>query len=259
MQNKIRLDLLLVQRNLARSTKEAQAIILAGQVKINTLQNYGNYLKFVKPGTVVSEDTELIVKALPRYVSRGGEKLEGALNDLKINVAGKVCLDVGASTGGFTDCLLQHGAIKIYAVDTGYGKLHPKLRSNPKVILFEKTHILNLNPESLLERPELAAIDVSFISLTRILDKVAGLLAKSGKILALIKPQFEVSAKMAPKGVVKSDAGRKQAIEKILNWAQQNGLQAEGSVVPSRLIGPKGNMEFWVLLKTHIEAHKNEN
>lgn len=254
MQHKIRLDLLLVQRGLAKSSKEAQAIVLAGQVKVKN-QNAKN----IKPGTMVTEDVELTFEPLPRYVSRGGEKLEGALNDLKISVAGKVCLDVGASTGGFTDCLLQHGAVKIYAVDTGYGKLHPKLRSDARVTLFEKTHILNFNSGAFTERPELAVIDVSFISLTKILDKVAGLLTKDGKIAALIKPQFEVGAKLCPKGVVKNDIVRKQAVEKIVDWAQKHGLRTEGSVVSSRLIGPKGNKEFWTLLKTNIEAHKNEN
>jgi len=234
-----RLDHLLVERGLAESGAKAQALILAGRVRAPGL-------KTVKPGTRVPWDQPVELTETLRYVSRGGEKLEGALRDLKIDVHGRACLDVGASTGGFTDCLLQHGAQKVLAVDVGHGQLHWKLRNDPRVTGREGTHALRLTPEDLTDfSPDLVTVDVSFISLEKILPHLSVLLREGTKCLALVKPQFEAGPKCAPKGVVRDEKVRTEIIERLKGLLPGWGFSLK-SETPAALKGPKGNQEHFL-------------
>jgi len=242
---KKRIDILLVERGLAESRNLAQRLVMAGEVRVE-----GEMIH--KSSTSIPEDAHIEVMQRPKFVSRGGKKLEAALAAFEVDVAGKVCADVGASTGGFTDCLLQQGADKVYAIDVGYGVLHWKLRQDPRVIVMERTNARYV--ESLPERVELVTIDASFISLSLILPAVkAWLDGESGEVIALIKPQFEAGRKAAAvhAGVIKDEAVHEKVLRETLSDAIGLGFYPLG-LIPSPIKGPKGNIEFLVQLKVGI-------
>jgi 23S rRNA (cytidine1920-2'-O)/16S rRNA (cytidine1409-2'-O)-methyltransferase len=242
MNRKERLDKLMVERGLAQSRERARSLILAGRVLVGDLV-------VDKPGTPVRSDLEIRLKGedIP-YVSRGGLKMARALEVFAVRVAGRIAIDVGASTGGFTDCLLQHGAALVYAVDVGYGQLAWKLRQDPRVVNMERTNIRHLEPGQLPERPSLAVIDASFISLEKVLPPTLALLADEAEIIALIKPQFEVGRGEVGKGGVVRDAAKQAAvIERIRLLATSFGCRVLGET-ESPILGPKGNREFLIWL-----------
>jgi len=243
--NKFRIDKLLVERGFCESREKAQALILAGKVWIS--KNGKNFEKIEKSGLLVSKDIFIKIEESFPYVSRGGLKLEHALKVFQINVKNFICLDIGASTGGFTHCLLLHGAKKVYAVDVGKGQLHYSLRNNPKVIVMEKTNARYLSPHMFPDFFDLITVDVSFISLKKILPVLPPLLNPKGKILALIKPQFEVGPKFLKKGVVKNSWLHKKVVDEIWNFSEKINLKPLG-VIESPILGPKGNKEFFILL-----------
>ena len=224
---KKRLDVLLVERGLAESRAQAQALVLAGLVP-----------GYEKPGTQVEADTVLEVDRPPRFVSRGGEKLANALDALRIDPAGLDCLDVGASTGGFTDCLLQAGAARVIAVDVGYGQLHPRLRADPRVTVLERTNARSLT--ELPFAPELVVCDVSFISVRTALPPALALARPSWQALVLVKPQFEAGRGEAPKGVVRDPEVHRRVLHGVAEAALAWQARTVG-VVDSGLPGPKGN------------------
>jgi len=232
----------LVLKGLFDTRSKAQAAIMAGKVTVK-----GE--KADKAGTRVAPDADVAVlpNACP-YVSRGGVKLEAAIHTFKILAGGRWCLDVGASTGGFTDCLLQHGAERVYSVDVGRGQLDLKLRQDPRVVMLEQTNARHLRADQFHPRPDLATIDVSFISLTKVLPAVIACLKTPFEVVALIKPQFEVGPKMAPKGVVRSESARLEAIETVRKSIVGGNIH-EAGLIPSPLLGPKGNQEFLLYLK----------
>jgi 23S rRNA (cytidine1920-2'-O)/16S rRNA (cytidine1409-2'-O)-methyltransferase len=236
---KKRLDILLVERGLVESRQRAQSLIMAGQVLID--DDVGD-----KPGRQVSEDARVTIREGLPYVSRGGIKLDHALNRFAVDVTGKIVADVGASTGGFTDCLLQRRARRVYAIDVGYGQLAWRLRQDPRVVVLERTNIRYL--ESLPDPIDLATVDVAFISLELALPKVMNLLQPKGQIIALIKPQFEAGREQVGKGgVVKDAVVHRAVLEKVMAWAINNRLQVRG-LTPSPLKGPAGNLEFFACL-----------
>ncbi len=243
---KIRLDKLLVEKGLCESREKAQALILAGKVWVAL--DFKNFQRITKAGTKVPENAPVKLEEDFPYVSRGGLKLEGALNAFKINVKNTVCLDIGASTGGFTHCLLLKGAKKVYAVDVGKGQLHYKLRQDSKVIVMEGINARYLTEEMFPEKFDLITIDVSFISLKKILPPAKKLLKTTGKILALIKPQFEAGPKFVKKGVVKDNFIRAKVVNEIWIFGEELRLKPLG-VVESPILGPKGNKEFFILFK----------
>ncbi len=228
----------MTERGLAESRAQAQRLVMAGQVRVN-----GELV--VKPATRVPTGVAVVVLHGPRYVSRGGEKLAAALQAFgMLDLRGKVCADVGASTGGFTDCLLQHGAQRVYAIDVGYGLLHWKLRNHPAVVLVERTNARTL--ERLAEAVDLVTVDASFISLKSILPVGRGWMgAAGGQVLALIKPQFEAGRADAARGegVIRDVALHCQILLDVLGFSQAVGYQVTG-LIRSPLIGPKGNIEF---------------
>lgn len=238
MAKRERLDKLLVDRALVASREEGRGRILAGEVLVNDQP-------VTKAGSPVSLDAAIRLKfAASPYVSRGGAKLEKALREFPIEVAGKTLLDVGASTGGFTDCLLIHGAARVFAVDVGYGQLAWKLRNDSRVKVFEKTNIRYFELTRLPCAADIATIDVSFISLKLVLPAVKKLLVSAGQVVALIKPQFEVGkGKVGKGGVVRAAAEHERVIAEIKQSAQDAGFQVLG-VVESPLLGPKGNKEY---------------
>jgi 23S rRNA (cytidine1920-2'-O)/16S rRNA (cytidine1409-2'-O)-methyltransferase len=231
---KKRLDVLLVERGLAASRAQAQALVLAGLVQGRS-----------KPGEQVDEDAELTVAQPPRFVSRGGEKLANALDALAIDVTGTSCLDVGSSTGGFTDCLLQRGAARVVALDVGYGQLHPKLRDDPRVTVLERTNAREL--QELPFVPDFVTCDVSFISVRTALPPVFALAAPGWHALVLVKPQFEAGRAEAKKGVVRDPAVHRRVLHEVAAAAPEWGARVAG-VVDSGLPGPKGNREFFLYL-----------
>ena len=234
-----RLDLLLVARGLAESQERAQAAILAGEVVVGGRQA-------AKPGLLIATDAAITIEPRrPQYVSRGGQKLEHALRAFDVAVEGAVALDVGASTGGFTDCLLQHGAAKVYAVDVGTGQLHWRLRQDSRVVVLERTHAAHLDEGVVPELVNLATVDVSFISLTRVLPAVVGRVRSGGSIITLVKPQFEARRAQACKGVVRSPEVHRAVLRRLTGWVRERGWEVAG-VTPSPLPGPKGNLEFFV-------------
>lgn len=237
-----RLDSALVARGLAESRHKAQAYIMAGTVFVDGR-------KAVKAGSRVAPGSDVEIRGEPLpYVSRGGTKLEKALDHFRIRTAGRVFLDVGASTGGFTDCLLQRGAAKVYAVDVGYGQLAWKLRCDKRVVLIERSNIRYLDRASLQDEPDAAVIDVSFISLTKVIPSVVPLLKSDGEIIALIKPQFELSSgEVGSGGIVRNAEKQEEAVNAITAFAGQEGLTVMG-VVESPLAGPKKNREFFIYL-----------
>ena len=239
---KERLDIL-VQRQASVTRAKAQGLILAGSV----FSEKGEQLD--KPGVRLPDDTVLEIRAEQRYVSRGGFKLEAALDQFAVRVEGLVAIDVGASTGGFTDCLLQHGAARVYAVDVGYGQLAWKLRQDPRVVVIERTNIRHLTPDQLPERPSFFTADCSFISLRLVLPPLKALLADHAEGIVLIKPQFEAGKELVGKGgVVRDPAVQAQVVEDVLAEAEQLGFVRKG-VIPSPLIGPAGNREFLAYLR----------
>jgi 23S rRNA (cytidine1920-2'-O)/16S rRNA (cytidine1409-2'-O)-methyltransferase len=238
MTAKKRLDQVIMERQLAASRRQAQAMVMAGRVVVDGVTRD-------KPGIAVPVDADIAVKGEdPAYVSRGGLKLAGALAALNVTVNDFVCLDIGASTGGFTDCLLQHGAARVYAVDVGYGQLAWKLRQDPRVVVIERTNIRHMPTDHIPEPVDLVTIDVSFISLRIVVPAVLKFLKAGGRILALIKPQFEVGrGKVGKGGVVKDPALRKSVIDELIEFFTERGLDC-GDVVPSSIRGSKGNQEF---------------
>jgi len=242
MKAKTRLDRLLLELGLARNLAEAQALIMAGRVEVD-----GE--KIAKNGTRVAVTSQIEISPSPKYVSRGGIKLESALEDFKIGPAGKICLDVGASTGGFTDLLLQSGASKVYALDVGKGLLDWKLRRDPRVIVIEKFNARKLSPKIIPEPIGLATVDVSFISLTLILPALKTVLAQNGEVIALVKPQFELEARLVKGGVVRDEALQLEAVDKIARFASKTGFRVLGQI-KAKIKGPKGNQEYFLHLKT---------
>ncbi len=237
---KLRLDRLLVGRGLSESRERAQAMIIAGQVLVSGQ-------KIDKAGTLVPENAEIRVigESLP-YVSRGGLKLEAALKEFRIVAEGKVALDVGASTGGFTDCLLQSGAKKVYAVDVGYGQMAWKLRQDDRVVTIERTNIRDIDPSLLPEPIDIAVADVSFISLEKVVPGILKFLKPDAEIIALIKPQFEVGKGQVGKGgIVRDDAARTAAVNSINDYFRGLGLEVKG-VIPSPITGQDGNVEYLI-------------
>lgn len=246
MAEKLRLDKLMVERGLAPSRERAQALIMAGQVVV------GDHA-VDKSGQQVVRDAEIRIKGevLP-YVSRGGLKLKKALDEFHVDVAGLVAIDVGSSTGGFTDCLLQAGVLKVFAVDVGHGQLAWKLQQDPRVISMEKTNIRHLLPEQLDVLPELAVIDASFISLSKVLPATVNLLKPGGRIIALIKPQFEVGkGEVGKGGIVRDPAAHERVIDAVRQAAREMGLVAAG-LCESPITGADGNREFLILLELPI-------
>jgi 23S rRNA (cytidine1920-2'-O)/16S rRNA (cytidine1409-2'-O)-methyltransferase len=223
-----------VARGLAESRTSAQSLVLAGEVRLDGEPA-------VKSSQMVSAEARLEVVAPPRFVSRGGIKLEAALQTFEIPVQGKVCADVGASTGGFTDCLLQHGAAAVLAIDVGHGILHWRLRQDARVVVMERTNVRTL--EGLPQPIELATIDVAFISLRLVLPTVAGWLQTGDDVVALVKPQFEAGRDAAEKGVVRDPVVHRRVLQEVLAFAAEAALGSQG-LIRSPLRGPKGNIEF---------------
>jgi 23S rRNA (cytidine1920-2'-O)/16S rRNA (cytidine1409-2'-O)-methyltransferase len=239
---KQRLDSLLLQRGLAESRTQAQALILAGQVLVGDQ-------RADKPGSLVAVDALLRLKERLRYVSRGGLKLERALAAFELDASEKICADIGSSTGGFTDCLLQAGAQKVYAVDVGRGQLHPRLLADPRVVVREGVNARYLSEADLPEQVDVASVDVSFISLTQVLPAVLPRLRPGGLLIALVKPQFEVGrSKVAKGGVVKDPSAREGAVQKIAAFLSGQGLELLGRV-DSPIAGPAGNIEVLLAAK----------
>ena len=244
---KKRLDVLLVEQGLADSREKAKAIIMSGIV-------YVDNNKEDKAGTTFDETAKIEVRGNTlKYVSRGGLKLEKAMDHFGVELAGKVCMDVGASTGGFTDCMLQNGAVKVYSVDVGHGQLAWKLRNDERVVCMEKTNIRYVTPEDIPDRIQFASIDVSFISLTKVLGPVKELLTEDGQIVCLIKPQFEAGReKVGKKGVVREKSTHLEVIESVIAFAKSIGfgiLNLEFSPIK----GPEGNIEYLLYLQNHPE------
>jgi len=239
---KARLDVLVAERGLAENLTRAAALILAGSITVNGRPA-------AKPGRAYAADAVIALRENPLpYVSRGGIKLAGALDHFSLQVKGKLALDVGASTGGFTDCLLQRGAAKVYAVDVGKGLLHWKLRQDPRVKVLEEVNARYLDPALIPEPADLATLDVSFISLDKILPPVSRLLQPGGFVLALVKPQFEVGKGEVGKGGVVRDPGKQQAaVDRIAEFARSLGLEEKGRA-PAAIKGPKGNQEYFLYL-----------
>ena len=250
-EQKIRLDLLLVQKGLAESREKARALIMAGLVDVD-------HVAATKPGHLVAPHASLSLKKTLPYVSRGGLKLEAALDHFSVEVKDKVLLDAGASTGGFTDCLLQRGAKRVVAVDVGYGQFHWKLRQDPRVVLLEKTNIRNLAPAEGTEDLDGAVIDVSFISLKLVLPAVSRLLKPTAFVIALVKPQFEVGKGLVGKGgVVRDPALHREVLDTLCAFFAEIGWKVEGEI-PSPVLGPKGNREFLVYLTRQEESKQQE-
>jgi 23S rRNA (cytidine1920-2'-O)/16S rRNA (cytidine1409-2'-O)-methyltransferase len=238
---KQRLDLTLVERGLAPSREKAQAMILAGDVRVG-----GQTEK--RASAQVTDTVEVEVARPPRFVSRGGDKLDHALDAFAIDVRALIALDVGASTGGFTDCLLQRGVARVYAVDVGYGQIDARLRADDRVVVMERTHVRDLTP--LPEQPAISVIDVSFISLTQALPAVIAVLPARTPIVALVKPQFEAGKdEVGRDGVVRDPLVHATVIGRVAWWSVSHGLRVR-NVTMSPLVGPAGNREFFLHLET---------
>lgn len=246
--NKIRLDRLLVEKQLAATRQKAQALIIAGQVQVGTRIAD-------KPGTLFPIESEITIKGREcPFVSRGGFKLAKGLDFFSIDPTALICADIGASTGGFTDCLLQNGADKVYAIDVGYGQLDWKLRQDERVIVKERTNARNLTPADLDEPIQLAVIDAAFISLKILIPPLLPLFAKEAAILALIKPQFEAGKGQIGKGgVVKDPEIHTKVVQDIVDFTTRLGLNVIGTT-ESPILGPKGNKEFLIYLKGPAQA-----
>ena len=249
---KVRLDVLLVSRGLAESREKAKAVIMEGKVFVKGQRED-------KAGAMFDEAAPIEIHGQKlRYVSRGGLKLEKAVEHFDLKLEGKVCMDVGSSTGGFTDCMLQNGAAKVYAVDVGTNQLDWKLRSDPRVVCMEKTNIRYLLPEKLDEKPEFASIDVAFISLTKVLRPVRELLTPDGQVTALIKPQFEAGReKVGKKGVVREKSTHLEVIRQVLTFAWTAGFDIL-ALEFSPIKGPEGNIEYLAWLQKTDRPEKEE-
>ena len=248
---KKRLDVLLVEQGLADSREKAKAIIMSGIV-------YVDNNKEDKAGTIFEETARIEVRGNTlKYVSRGGLKLEKAMNNFGVTLEGKVCMDVGASTGGFTDCMLQNGAVKVYSVDVGHGQLAWKLRNDERVVCMEKTNIRYVTPDDIDDVIEFASIDVSFISLTKVLPAVRELMTPGGEIVCLIKPQCEAGReKVGKKGVVRELSTHIEVVQMIVDYARANGFRTL-HLSYSPIKGPEGNIEY-LLHITKDESRENE-
>ncbi len=243
MKQKDRLDKIMVERELVKSRDRAKALIMAGNVLVNGRPE-------AKAGTLVDPGAAVTLREndIP-FVSRGGVKLDGALTFFGLNPEGKTVMDIGSSTGGFTDCVLKRGAARVYAIDVGYGQLDWSLRNDPRVILHEKTNIRHLESDRIPEPIDLVVIDLSFISLTQVLTRALDFLAYEGDVLALVKPQFEVGKGMVDKGgVVKDDLKRRSAVQKVSDFAEVSGFLFLGDY-ESPLPGQKGNKEYFIRLR----------
>jgi 23S rRNA (cytidine1920-2'-O)/16S rRNA (cytidine1409-2'-O)-methyltransferase len=239
---RVRLDHLVVARGLAPTRHQAETAIRLGEIFVDGERRD-------KPGTLVAPAADVQRRGRePAFVSRGGMKLAAALDAFGIDPSGLVVVDIGASTGGFTDCLLRRGARRVYAVDVGRGLLHWRLRQDPRVVVMERRHAARLGPADFAEPVDLATIDVSFISLLKVLPAAAGVVRRGGPIVALVKPQFEAGPKSAPKGVVRDPRVHAQVLRGVIAGARALGL-APQAVAPSPLPGPRGNREFFVLLR----------
>lgn len=245
---KERLDVLLVSWGLAESREKAKAIIMSGNV-------YVDGQKEDKAGSNFPAEAVIEVRGNTlKYVSRGGLKLEKAMENFDVTLAGKICMDVGSSTGGFTDCMLQNGAVKVYAVDVGHGQLAWKLRNDERVVCMEKTNIRYVTPEDVADKINFSSIDVSFISLTKVLGPVKELLADDGQIVCLIKPQFEAGReKVGKHGVVRDSAVHLEVIEKVIDFAISIGFEVL-NLEFSPVKGPEGNIEYLLHLQKHTEG-----
>lgn len=233
-----RLDKVIKQRRLIRSRSRAQRMIEAGRVKVD-----GHVL--TRPGHPIDPEAEIEILSFEKYVGRGGEKLEAALEMFRIDPKGRTCLDIGASTGGFTDCLLQHGAAKVYAIDVGHDQLHPSLRRDVRVVVREGLNARYLEPQDIGEAVEVVTIDVSFISLRLILPPLIDILAPTGQIIALVKPQFELGKDRLPgDGVVKDEADRQAALRDLRNFIETETPWQTIDEMISPIQGEKGNVEF---------------
>jgi 23S rRNA (cytidine1920-2'-O)/16S rRNA (cytidine1409-2'-O)-methyltransferase len=240
---KERADQLLVERRLVSTRSRAQALILAGEVFVGET-------RVEKPGQQLPHDAPLRVRDQPKYVSRGGLKLEGALRDFDFNPQGLIVADVGASTGGFTDCILAYGATKVYAIDVGHGQLAEKLRQDERVVVMEQTNARHLRPDDVGGGVELTLVDASFIGLGKLLPALAAITRPGGRLLALIKPQFEVGKEEATRtaGVIRDRNIRDRAIFSVLTQVERSGFSLLGDH-PCRVAGPKGNIEHFVLAR----------
>jgi len=237
---KRRVDSLLVERGLVANRSQAQAMVMAGEVTAD-----GRTV--VKPASLVGEGVTLAIKESPRFVSRGGIKLEHALEQFHIDVGGKVAADIGASTGGFTDCLLQRGAQRVYAIDVGYGQLDYRLRRDPRVVVMERVNARY--PLSLPEVVDLATMDLSFISVTKVIPAVSAVVGGGGCLVVLIKPQFEARRReVGKRGVIRQPLIHARVLGRFIAWAGENGFRL-GGLVASPILGDAGNREFFILLK----------
>jgi 23S rRNA (cytidine1920-2'-O)/16S rRNA (cytidine1409-2'-O)-methyltransferase len=231
-----RLDRLVVERGLAESREKAQALIMAGEVIVDGR-------KAQKPGEAVSSTSQIEVLTRPRFVGRGGLKLQGALEHFRVDPTGKICLDVGASTGGFTDCLLQNGALRVHAVDVGHGQFDWKLRNDPRVVVYENLNARHLTPEHIGESVNLAVCDVSFISVTLILPAIVPLLNPGGEMIVLVKPQFEAGREQVGKGgIIRDPAVQQAACDRVAAAAAELGFAT--TIIESPILGAEGNREF---------------
>ncbi len=247
---KKRIDLLLTEKNFFESRAKSQAMIMAGKILVNGQ-------KIDKAGTLVDVESkiEIIGEEMP-FVSRGGLKLQKALQVFPINLRGKICVDIGASTGGFTDCMLQNGAKKIYAIDVGYGQLAWKLRNDERVVNFERTNIRNVTRADFADELNFASIDVAFISLEKVLPVAKEILSDDGEIVALIKPQFEAGRdKVGKKGVVRDRKVHEDVLQRILNFSQEINLKVCGLDF-SPIKGPEGNIEYLTFLRKTFDAEE---
>ena len=250
---KERLDVLLVSRGLAPSREKAKTMIMEGNVFVNNNRED-------KAGSTFSEDCQIEVRGKTlQYVSRGGLKLEKAMTHFGITLEGKICMDIGASTGGFTDCMLQNGASKVYAVDVGYGQFAWKLRQDERVVCMEKTNIRYVTPEQIGDALDFASVDVSFISLTKVLGPAKELLKEDGQMVCLIKPQFEAGReKVGKKGVVRDKGVHEEVIEKVISFALETGFSIY-NLEYSPIKGPEGNIEYLVYIGRNEEPKKEES
>ena len=246
---KKRIDILLTERNFFESRAKSQAMIMSGKILVNGQ-------KIDKSGTLIDENAKIEILSEIPFVSRGGLKLQKALEVFKIDLSGKICVDIGASTGGFTDCMLKNGAAKIYAIDVGYGQLAWKLRNNERVINMERTNIRNVSSENFDDFLDFASIDVAFISLEKVLPVAKEILKNDGEIIALIKPQFEAGRdKVGKKGVVRDKKVHEEVLQKILNFGQEIDLKICGLDF-SPIKGPEGNIEYLTFLRKNFEVEE---
>lgn len=250
---KTRLDLLLFNRGLATSREKARALILAGQVRVNDQV-------IDKVGTKIEEDAQVIITGQLKYVSRGGLKLEGAIKAFDLDFCGKTVLDVGASTGGYTDCALQNGASRVYALDVGYGQLDWKLRNDPRVVVIERTNIRYFTPDRLGGPVDIITMDVSFISTCKIFPVLGTFLKDGGQVVSLIKPQFEAGKdRVGKNGVVRDPQTHREVLQKCINCAEACGFGCL-DLTYSPITGPKGNIEYFInLVKNGVTAQISEN